>query len=54
MFHSWWNQGKSKASLRFITEDLSLTQKRMVILRSIKNILSEIMEIFSIDLLEEM
>jgi len=53
-FHSYWNLGKNNPDLKFITDDLETSKARIILLQTIKNVLSIGLGLFSIDPMERM
>ncbi len=54
LFHSYWNLGKINSNLRFISSNKNLTVARLVLLKSIQNIIGKGLRLFSITPLEKM
>ncbi len=53
-FHSFWNMGNERHELRFITEDKAVTNARMMLVKSVKNIINSAFSVFKINPLERM
>ena len=48
-FHSYWNMGKDDISKRFIEEDNSIKEEKLVFLKSIANTIKSGMDILGVD-----
>ena len=53
-FHSYWNMGKDDISKRFIEEDNSIKEEKLVFLKSIANTIKSGMDILGVDTPEKM
>jgi len=53
-FHSYWNMGKEKEELRFITKDKKLSDEKLVFLKSISIVIKTGMNIVGVDTPEKM
>ena len=53
-FHSYWNMGKDDVSKRFIEEDNSIKEEKLVFLKSIANTIKSGMDILVVDTTEKM
>ena len=53
-FHSYWNMGKDDISKRFIEEDKTIKEEKLVFLKSIANTIKSGMNILGIDTPEKM
>ena len=53
-FHSYWNMGKDDVSKRFIEEDNSIKEEKLVFLKSIANTIKSGMDILGVDTPEKM
>tara|TARA_B100000242_G_scaffold131980_1_gene93567 strand:- start:346 stop:807 length:462 start_codon:yes stop_codon:yes gene_type:complete len=53
-FHSYWNMGKDDVSKRFIEEDNSIKEEKLVFLKSIANTIKSGMNILGVDTPEKM
>ncbi len=55
MFHAYWNKGNDDTSLRFIQpDDLSLTQARLALIRSVALVIASGLKILGVTPVEEM
>ena len=48
-FHSYWNMGKKKEELRFISKDKKLSDEKLVFLKSISTVIKTGMNIMGVD-----
>ena len=53
-FHSYWNMGKEKEELRFISKDKKLSDEKLVFLKSISTVIKTGMSIVGVDTPEKM
>ena len=53
-FHSYWNMGKEKEELRFISKDKKLSDEKLVFLKSISMVIKTGMNIVGVDTTEKM
>jgi len=53
-FHSYWNLGKEKEELRFISKDKKISDKKIVFLKSISTVIKSGMKIIGVDTPEKM
>ena len=53
-FHSYWNMGKEKEELRFISKDKKLSDEKLVFLKSISTVIKTGMNIVGVDTPEKM
>ena len=53
-FHSYWNMGKEKEELRFISKDKKLSEEKLVFLKSISTVIKTGMSIVGVDTPEKM
>ena len=53
-FHSYWNMGKEKEELRFISKDKKLSDEKLVLLKSISTVIKTGMNIVGVDTPEKM
>ena len=53
-FHSYWNMGKDDISKRFIEEDNSIKEEKLIFLKSIANTIKSGMDILGVDTPEKM
>ena len=54
LFHSYWNMGKEKKELRFISKDKKLSDEKLVFLKSISTVIKSGMNIVGVDTPEKM
>ncbi|MBL6785582.1 MAG: arginine--tRNA ligase [Rickettsiales bacterium] len=54
LFHSYWNLGKNRSDLRFISSDKNITEARIILLLVIQNIIAKVLRILNIEPLEKM
>ena len=53
-FHSYWNMGKDKEELRFLSKDNKLSDEKLVFLKIISNVIKTGMDIVGVDTPEKM
>ena len=53
-FHSYWNMGKENENLRFINEDGSISDEKLIFLKTISNVIKTGMNIVGADSPEKM
>jgi arginyl-tRNA synthetase len=54
ILHSFWNMGNERHELRFISNDVSKTNARMMLVKAVKNVIQSAFSIFKITPLEKM
>ena len=53
-FHSYWNMGKDDKSKRFISEDKKISDEKLVLLKSVSNVIKCGMNLVGASTLEKM